>query len=217
LVLQQGKQGRRRKEVTPGRTPIDYGDGHTAKGGLRPGAGYSILRAVEIPFIVLATAAVVLIAVAFGLALAHALEMPGKMRVGRDAYLAMQSVYYPGFTIGGGIGEAGGLLATLALLWEMPVGTTRFWLTLVALGGLMGMQVVFWLVTQPVNRFWLSGQKLGRFGSNFFSVGAKGRAGKAQPLDWTYLRDRWEFSHVARAGFAALSLVAIVLAIASDL
>jgi hypothetical protein len=51
----------------------------------------------------------VLVAVAMVPALAHALEYPGKMRLSRDAYLTVQPIYYPGFTIAGGIAEAGGL------------------------------------------------------------------------------------------------------------
>src|SRR5215510_1189459 len=33
------------------------------------------------------------------------------------------------------------------------------------------------------------------------------------PPDWTELRDGWEYSHVARAGFGLLSLIALVIAI----
>jgi hypothetical protein len=44
-------------------------------------------------------------AVAMALSLAHALEFPGKLRLGKDAYLAVQQIYYPGFTFGGFVGE----------------------------------------------------------------------------------------------------------------
>jgi hypothetical protein len=47
----------------------------------------------------------ILIAVALALALAHALEFPGKMRLTKEVYFAIQPIYYPGFTIGGGIGK----------------------------------------------------------------------------------------------------------------
>ena len=50
---------------------------------------------------------VFLVAVAMALSLAHALEFPGKMRLPKEAYLATQTIYYPGFTIGG----AGNVLA----------------------------------------------------------------------------------------------------------
>jgi hypothetical protein len=70
---------------------------------------------------------------------------------------------------------------------------------------------------QPVNRFWLQGQKLGPMGSEFFSTGVKRSRGSSetQPVDWMYLRDRWELSHVARAVLATFSLIAIVAAVAT--
>jgi len=74
-----------------------------------------------------------LIAVAWAAALAHLLEFPGKMRFNRENYFAVQTVYYPGFTIAGAIGEAGGFIAVLALLLVTPFGTPAFALPLVAL------------------------------------------------------------------------------------
>jgi hypothetical protein len=44
---------------------------------------------------------VLFVAVAMALTLAHALELPGKMRLTKEIYFAMQPIYYPGFTIGG--------------------------------------------------------------------------------------------------------------------
>jgi len=41
-----------------------------------------------------------LVAIAMAMALAHALELPGKLRLTKEAYLAIQPIYYPGFTIG---------------------------------------------------------------------------------------------------------------------
>ncbi|WP_246505851.1 hypothetical protein [Mesorhizobium silamurunense] len=53
---------------------------------------------------------VILVASAIAMALAHALELPGKLRLGRQEYFVVQQIYDPGFTIGGGIG---GIVATL--------------------------------------------------------------------------------------------------------
>jgi hypothetical protein len=153
-----------------------------------------------------------LIAVAMAMALAHALEFPGKMRLTRETYFAMQPIYYPGFTIGGGIGEFGGLIATLILLFFTPWGSAEFWLTLVALLGLVGMQAVYWLLTHPVNQFWLEGETLNKFSAGFFSFGAN-QSSETRPVDWTDLRNQWEYSHVIRAGFALVSLIAIIIAI----
>jgi hypothetical protein len=80
------------------------------------------------------------------------------------------------------------------------------------------MHAVYWLFTHPVNNFWLQGEKLSGLGSSFFSLGAaskRGRQSETRPVDWTELRDRWEYSHVARAGLAALSFIALVIAISS--
>jgi hypothetical protein len=59
------------------------------------------------------------------MALAHALELPGKMRLTKEAYYAMQPIYYPGFTIGG-ISEPGSVILTIALLFLTPLGTVDF-------------------------------------------------------------------------------------------
>jgi hypothetical protein len=171
---------------------------------------------VNVVLITLQFLTVILITVALSLALAHALELPGKMRLSRDAYFAVQPIYYPGFTIGGGIGEAGGTILTIVLLVLTPVGGGSFWLTAVALLGLLGMQAVYWLLTHPVNRVWLRGEKLSNFSSGFFSFGTKrpeGRREDTREPDWTQLRDRWEYSHIIRAGFAFVSFVSLIVAI----
>jgi anthrone oxygenase-like protein len=161
---------------------------------------------------VLQIVAIVLVGVAVVPALAHVLEFPGKRRLPRDTYFAVQLVYYPGFTIAGGIGEAGGLLATLVLFFSTPRSSGAFWPTAIALLGLIGMQAVFWAITQPVNRHWLRGQDLGSLGSGFFSFASRQGEDKAE-VEWTDLRDRWEYSHLLRAVFAVPSLIALVIAI----
>jgi Domain of unknown function (DUF1772) len=159
---------------------------------------------------------VTLVAMAMAMSLAHALEMPGKLRLEKHVYYAMQPIYYPGFTVGGGIGEFGGTIATALLLFLTPSwDLAAFWLTLVALLGLVAMQAVYWTWTHPVNRFWVEGQRLDRVNARFFAIGGarSGREGRRRP-EWTELRDRWEYSHVARAGLALSSFVLLVIAVA---
>jgi hypothetical protein len=84
--------------------------------------------------------------------------------------------------------------------------------------GLVGMHAVYWLVTHPVNDFWLEKEKLGRLGSGFFSLGSSGEATHTDPersIAWTELRDRWEYSHVARAGLGFAGFVALAIAISA--
>ncbi len=76
----------------------------------------------------------ILVGVALVPALAHVLELPGKKRLTQDAYLAVQTIYYPGFTIAG-IAEPLSLISTIVLLCLTPPGGVDFWLTLVALLG----------------------------------------------------------------------------------
>jgi hypothetical protein len=164
-------------------------------------------------------AALLLAALALAPALAHAAELPGKMRLDRETYTAVQPIYYPGFTIVG-IAEPASLVALLWLLLATPMRSASFWLYAGALLALGAMQAIYWTVTHPVNRVWLQGQMLPRAGGRFF--GARANAGKdgarhganRADVDWQGLRHRWEYSHVWRAAFAGLALALLALGVA---
>ena len=157
--------------------------------------------------------ATTLVAIAMAPAVAHALEFPGKMRLNREDYIAVQGIYYPGFTVAG-IAEAAGLLAVIVLLFLTPRETTAFWLTLVGMFGILGMQIVYWTLIHPINQFWLqsANASLGNTGGSFFAFAPAGRT-EGGHADWTHLRDRWEYSHIARAGLVFVSFVSLLLAI----
>jgi hypothetical protein len=161
---------------------------------------------------VLQVLAVLVVAVAMALSLAHALELPGKLRLDRDAYVRVQTIYYPGFSYGG-FAEPIGLLVLLALMFLLPAGRAAFWLTFGAFVAFLAMHATYWLVTHPVNNFWLKDFELKGFGAGFFGFDPLKRGGSGTP-DWTVLRDRWEYSHVLRAGLALLSLILLATAIA---
>ncbi|HEX5779838.1 MAG TPA: DUF1772 domain-containing protein [Xanthobacteraceae bacterium] len=154
--------------------------------------------------------AIVLVALAAALSVAHALEMPGKMRLDKENYLTVQCIYYPGFTFGG-ISEPLGTAATAILLNFVPAGSSAFWLTLIALVAMFAMMAVFWLVTQPANKVWTQNMKMGAAGAGFFKAGPGTTDVTA---DWTAMRDRWEWSHVARAAFATVAFLALLTALA---
>jgi hypothetical protein len=149
---------------------------------------------------------ILLASIGMALALAHALEFPGKRRLDRDTYFRVQTIYYPGFTVAG-IGEPLAVVAVLALLLFTPFGTGTFWLTAAAFVGLLLAHVIYWAITHPTNKVWLQDQELGRAGAAFFDAGA---AGADRP--WTAVRDRWEWSHVARSALILVSLIALVAA-----
>jgi Domain of unknown function (DUF1772) len=153
--------------------------------------------------------AVILAAVALVPAMAHALELPGKMRLEKDRYFAVQTIYYPGFTVAG-FAEPLAVIATFGLLVMTRQGGVAFWLTLAALIGLVVVQIVYWIFVHPVNKLWLQGERLGHAGSGFFSFASPTNVGVQ---DWKRSRNRWEYAHVARAALAAVSFVALVVAI----
>jgi hypothetical protein len=56
-------------------------------------------------------------------------ELPGKVRLPKEAYVTVQQIYYPGFTIAG-VGEFAAFIAVALLLWSTSRGTVAFWLAL---------------------------------------------------------------------------------------
>jgi len=155
---------------------------------------------------------VFLVGVAVSMALAHALEYPGKLRLDERTYLAVQTIYYPGFTIGG-VGEPLALIATLVLMLTIRDNSAAFWWTLVAFVAVLAMHLIFWFITQPVNRYWLKYQQLTKAGALFFGVRHGNQSAEKLP-SWTYLRKRWEYSHIVRAVCSAVALIALVIAVA---
>lgn len=155
-----------------------------------------------------ALAALVCVATAFGLSLAHALELPGKLRLDRDDYRTVQAIYYPGFTIGGMVGELGGLVL-LSLLLFITAGSQAFAWVAVSLALLACVHGAYWLLTHPVNSFWVEEVDKGQAATAFFETG-RGAGAKG---DWSDLRRRWERSHVIRAVLALLSLLSLTIAI----
>ena len=151
--------------------------------------------------------ALLLVAVTMGLSLAHALEFPGKLRLDEQTYRAVQAIYYPGFTIGGLIGEFGGMLALVVLLLLTPTATERFWWTAAGLGFLMIGHATYWVVTHPVNAAWLKDTTLSGTSAMFFGLFS------APDADWRHMRNLWEYSHVARAGLHMLGFLSLALAL----
>jgi hypothetical protein len=161
--------------------------------------------------LVLEITAILLTAVVMSLSLAHALELPGKLRLNREAYLTTQAIYYPGFTFGG-IAEPLAIIVVLLLLSTSPVGT-RFWLLLLSLVALAAVQVIFWFWVQPVNRIWLKDLQLGQAGAAFFGKQRQAPVDNPEAENWQALRDRWESGHVARAVFAIIALLLLTIAV----
>ena len=158
-------------------------------------------------FQALSVLALLLVAITMGLSLAHALEFPDKLRLDESTYRAVQAIYYPGFTIGGLVGEFGGMLALAVPIYLTPMQADRFWWTVAAFSLLLAGHGVYWLVTHPVNDVWLKDTQLTGASRFFFSMFS------APDADWRHMRGVWEWSHVARACLATLSFLSMATAI----
>jgi Domain of unknown function (DUF1772) len=156
-----------------------------------------------------------LTAVAMSLALAHALEFPGKMRLNTQTYNAVQTIYYPGFTIGG-MGEPLAAIATLILLIAMRHLDAPFWWAFAAFIAIVLMHAVFWLVTQPANKFWLRNANVTSAGVRFFGLERADRSADVEKseAEWKAIRSRWEYSHMVRAVLACIAVIALAMAVA---
>ena len=164
-------------------------------------------------FLAFQVATVFLAGTAMTMALAHALEFPGKMRLDEQTYMAVQRIYYPGFTVGG-IAEPLAVVATLVLTLLMRDHGVAFWCALSAFVALLAMHAIFWLITQPVNRHCLKNQRLGAAGTRFFGLDRPNLPADTFDSNWQRFRDRWEYSHIARAVLSAIALIALAVAIA---
>jgi hypothetical protein len=167
--------------------------------------------------LILEVITIFLVAIAMSMAVAHALEFPGKLRLDHKTYATVQTIYYPGFTVAG-VGEPLAAVAVLILLLILPGRGTAFWWVLSAFIALLLMHAVFWFVTQPTNRYWLGSQKLSRAGAKFFAVDRTAQSGADitdnDNMEWQHFRDRWEYSHIVRAILSVIALIAITIAIA---
>jgi len=151
-----------------------------------------------------------LVAVTMTLALAHALEYPGKMRLSQQEYLAAQAIYYPGFTLGG-IAEGVSMIALGVLAFLLRGSGAVFWLTLGAFLAIVALHLVYWALTHPVNNFWIKDVKLHRADTRFFGLSPAPQIG-GQP-DWTELRDQWERSHLIRAVLGVVGLLLLTISL----
>ena len=166
--------------------------------------------------LIIQVVAVFLASIAMSLTLAHALELPGKLRLSKENYIATQTIYYPGFTVGG-IGEGLSMVAALALLLLTPTTNPAFWWTLAGFVCLAAMHAAYWIFTHPVNRFWTRDLNLSAIGAGFFAVGQTQRSEQPSAGSddrWMSFRNRWEYSHVLRAVLSAVGLISLIVAVA---
>jgi hypothetical protein len=125
-------------------------------------------------------AGLVLVALIFGLAFAHAMELPGKLRLDGPTWLTVQQNLYIGFGPLAAVVEPLGVAVTWLLAWRL--WRRRGFAIAVAAALCVSVGLVEWaLIVAPMNtrlNAWTTA---------------------TLPADWTACRDQWEFGHILHA------------------
>ncbi|ACZ43753.1 conserved hypothetical protein [Thermobaculum terrenum ATCC BAA-798] len=129
-------------------------------------------------------------AIAFGLALAHTLEIPGKRGLDSTQWLAVQQSFYGGFALVGVTAELLGLITCLLLLLPLRKRPRALVQTVIGALCFLGMLLIYFFVNRPIN------SRIASWTPTTI------------PDDWTFYRNLWDYS---RLGAALLATVAIVL------
>lgn len=144
-------------------------------------------RVINIAFF----AALLTSALVLGPALAHAFELPNKIRLSRDEYFTVQQIYRGWNQLGWLLGVQ--VVALLVAAYMVRVERRVQALTLLALACVAAAQVLFWAFTYPAN-----------VATANWTV---------PPGNWADLRRQWEYSHAAGAALQLVGLCLLFVAI----
>jgi hypothetical protein len=135
-----------------------------------------------------------LVALTLGLAFAHVLEIPGKLRLDGASWLTVQHNLYVAFGVVGAAIEILAILSTWMLLLLVR-GERRAFAWTLAAALLATAALIEWaLVVAPMNT------ALDRWNA------------ATLPPDWRSVRDRWEAGHAIHALLFGLAFSALIVA-----
>ncbi len=141
--------------------------------------------------LVTGVAALLLVTLIFGLAFAHVMELPGKVRLDGLAWLVVQQNLYIGFGPLAAVVEPLSILLTGAFAFTRRRSRIGFRLALLA-GACTALGLIEWaFVVAPMNTL------------------LNGWTPATLPVTWTACRDQWELGHAIHAALfgAALCLL----------
>jgi hypothetical protein len=127
--------------------------------------------------------------------MAHVLELPNKLSLDGELWLAVQQNLYRGWGpfLGGPV-EIGALATSLFLALQRRRIGAESWPMLIASLGYAGMLVAFFALNLPVN------------------MAITSWTPATLPPDWTSYRMRWEIGHALAALLSVISLAAVIQA-----
>ncbi|MBX6320816.1 MAG: hypothetical protein IRY94_03220 [Rhodospirillaceae bacterium] len=137
-----------------------------------------------------------LVALTLGLAFAHVMEFPGKLRFDGPLWLTVQQNLYVAFGVAGAGVEVAAILSTWLLVPLVRRRPGFYWTLAAAISITVGLGVWFALVS-PMNTV------------------LDGWTPQTLPQDWTAVRNQWEFGHAVHCvlfllGFGALAVALLV-------
>ena len=133
-------------------------------------------------------------AAVFGLALAHALEIPGKRGLDSTQWLAVQQSFYGGFAPIGGLAEVLGLVTSLLLLLPLRKRPRALVQTVIGALCFLGMLLIYFFVNRPIN------SRIASWTPTTI------------PDDWTFYRNLWDYAHLGTTLLATVAIVLLLLA-----
>jgi Domain of unknown function (DUF1772) len=142
---------------------------------------------------------IMLTALSMSAAFAHLLEMPAKIHYDGPKWLNLLQTLYPTFGKVSGVCEIGAVVASFILVVAVRKQPNAFRWTLLGTSCLAATHAIFWIWVAPVNATMVP------------------LTPETLPVDWTRLRDQWEFSHAIRALLQIAALDSFVLSILSEL
>lgn len=139
---------------------------------------------------------ITLVALLMGLSFGHTMEMPMKMKVDGQLWLAFQHNLYAYFAIIGGPIEIGAIIASIVLAVLVRKRRPAFYLTTAAAICVVVAFFLVWIVfTRAVN------EQTARW------------TAQSIPADWAGWRSQWEYSHAVRFLLHLIALGALVFSV----
>jgi hypothetical protein len=124
--------------------------------------------------------------------MAHVLELPNKLALGPELWLAVQQHLYRGWgPFLGAPAELGALVTSLLLIYPRRRSRPALAATVLASLGYAGMLAAFFVLNRPVNSAIVSW------------------TAADLPSDWMAYRARWETGHAIAAALSVVSLAAL--------
>jgi hypothetical protein len=141
---------------------------------------------------------IMLIALAMAAAVAHAMELPAKVKLEPRLYVMLHRTLYPNFGRIAGVAEFVAVVVLVWLVWRVRENPVLFIPTLVGALSMIAAHAVFWVLVQPANTTMAA-----------WSL-------DAIPTDWEQWRNRWEYSHAARSVLIFGALAAVVFSVVRE-